>query len=345
MKPKTLVLMVVAVTCGLGASYMTSRLLAERQQEETEKVQILVAKRNLNMGETIKNPQDLFEVKEYNKGEEPKDAIRDHEALKGRILKIHRRAGDFIRIEDLMSSTDPAASIAAHLPAGYRAVGLRVNLESSAHGWATLPLSRVDVINTVRRGDDRSTYASYLLENVLVLAIDAGSQRTEDGRPMPGQVVLFALSPEDVLKLSLAREMGTLTLALRKMNDFSKTAESKMTVEDIRTGRHQKDNSGTDLTSAELGTGSGPGAAGGPQLPSLPPVDASNAKPADEVRPGDAAPRFEGINHTLVITEGGNSRTVQYLLDKTGHVITNQDVTRTELTPPRPTVAPRPQSD
>ena len=30
MKPKTLILMVVAVTCGLGASYMTSRLLAER---------------------------------------------------------------------------------------------------------------------------------------------------------------------------------------------------------------------------------------------------------------------------------------------------------------------------
>ena len=29
MKPKTLILMVVAVTCGLGASYMTSRLLAK----------------------------------------------------------------------------------------------------------------------------------------------------------------------------------------------------------------------------------------------------------------------------------------------------------------------------
>ena len=45
MKPKTLILMVVAVTCGLGASYMTSRLLAERQPEDTEKVKILVADR------------------------------------------------------------------------------------------------------------------------------------------------------------------------------------------------------------------------------------------------------------------------------------------------------------
>ena len=30
MKPKTMILMVVAVVCGLGASYMTSKLLADR---------------------------------------------------------------------------------------------------------------------------------------------------------------------------------------------------------------------------------------------------------------------------------------------------------------------------
>ena len=30
MKPKTMILMVVAVVCGLAASYMTSRLLADK---------------------------------------------------------------------------------------------------------------------------------------------------------------------------------------------------------------------------------------------------------------------------------------------------------------------------
>ena len=32
MKPKTIILMVVAVSCGLAASYMTSRLLADRPE-------------------------------------------------------------------------------------------------------------------------------------------------------------------------------------------------------------------------------------------------------------------------------------------------------------------------
>jgi len=334
MKPKTLVLMVVAVTCGLGASYMTSRLLAERQHEESEKVQVLVAKRNLNMGETIKNPTDLFEFKEFVKGEEPRDAVREFDALKGRVLKIHRRAGDFVRPEDLLSSTDPAATFQAHLPSGYRAVGLRVNLETSAAGWATLPLSRVDVINTVRRGDDRSTYSHFLLENVLVLAIDQGMNRNEDGRAMPGQVVIFALSPEDVLKLNVGRESGTLTLAVRKMNDFGKNGDTKVTLDDIRNGTTRSQ----EAVEAGASTGESVVSASPQPLPSLPTpsLDKNNAKPADEIR-SQEAPRFEGINHTLVITEGGSSRAVPFLLDEKGRVM-NQDVSRSELTPPRPVV-------
>ena len=64
MKPKTMVLMVVAVSCGLGASYMTSRLLAERgnSTDENEKVSALVARKNLDMGMLIKNPAGANEV-------------------------------------------------------------------------------------------------------------------------------------------------------------------------------------------------------------------------------------------------------------------------------------------
>ena len=74
MKPKTMILMVVAVSCGLGASYMTSRLLADRDHQ-VEKVTILVAKKALNMGDTIKAPDDWFIEKEVPKGEEPR--LRD----------------------------------------------------------------------------------------------------------------------------------------------------------------------------------------------------------------------------------------------------------------------------
>src|SRR5262245_61399832 len=101
MKPKTLILMVLAVACGLGASFMTSKLLAERQDTQEEKVTILVAKKNLDMGLVIKNPDDCFQEKKVGKDDAPKNAIVDPEKvkeetqkLKGRQLKLPRKLGD-----------------------------------------------------------------------------------------------------------------------------------------------------------------------------------------------------------------------------------------------------------
>ena len=76
MKPKTLILMGLAVVCGLGASYMTAQLLAKRQPDE-EKVTVLVAKRNLSVGEAIRKPEDLFDPKQFVVGQEPKEAVAD----------------------------------------------------------------------------------------------------------------------------------------------------------------------------------------------------------------------------------------------------------------------------
>ena len=51
--------------------------MAERQPEDTEKVSFLVAKKNLDMGLTIKKVEDLFDEKKVSKGDEPKNAIID----------------------------------------------------------------------------------------------------------------------------------------------------------------------------------------------------------------------------------------------------------------------------
>src|SRR6266446_6437141 len=124
MKPKTLILMVVAVTCGLGASYMTSRLLADRNGDDAEKITVLVAKKQLDNGVAIKVPQDLFEEKLFIKGEEPRDALAKLDDLKGRVMKKTLRQGDFIRADDMLDSKDPQSTFSVNLPQGYRAVGL-----------------------------------------------------------------------------------------------------------------------------------------------------------------------------------------------------------------------------
>jgi hypothetical protein len=119
--------------------------------------------------------------------------------------------------EELVIEPEPVLSV----PEGHNPVVFRLNLEGVAAGFATLPHSRVDVINTVRRGPSQDSYSIFLLENVLVLAVDNRPKRDGSNRMLPGADVTLALTPEQCWRLAEA-DNGVLTIALRKTNDSPK---------------------------------------------------------------------------------------------------------------------------
>jgi Flp pilus assembly protein CpaB len=215
MKPKTMILMGLAITCGLGASYMTSRLLAERQTaDEPEKVEILVASRNLSVHQKIVTPEEMFEKKLVAKENEPTDAIKDFDALKGKSLRVGRNKGDTVTAGNLYDKG------ALEIPDGHQAVAIRVNIETTASGLFSLPGSLVDLLLTIGSSEVRGTKTIILMENVLVLAADI--RVTPDGEiSAPAQVVTFALKREDVLDITTAKKMGEITLVLRSKDDKS----------------------------------------------------------------------------------------------------------------------------
>src|SRR5262245_49875255 len=88
MKPKTMILLAVAVGCGLVASYLTSKVLADRgnNQIEVPTTKVLVAKKNLPIGTLVKEPEKYFVEKEMPITVAPKKAIGDLAQLKGRKL-------------------------------------------------------------------------------------------------------------------------------------------------------------------------------------------------------------------------------------------------------------------
>jgi Flp pilus assembly protein CpaB len=306
MKPKTLILMVVAVTCGLGASYMTSRLLADRQETE-EEVKFLV---------TIKNVEDLFTWKEVAKGSEPKEAIVNLDDLKTRVLKRSLRADDHVTGNDLLSDKD--GGIAALMAQGYRAIGLRVNSESIAGGFASLPMSRVDIVWTVRRTNDKDSFSQVLLENVLVLAADQQTVRNEGNSAMMANVVTVALKPEDAQKMVLAREVGSLSLTLRKFNDHVKSENTRTTVEELMTGSLSKRDTEEDVELQQ------PLVAPKVNIPEL-----TETKPIEVVK---EAPK--GKLHKIRVIHGGEEKHIEYWLNEDGQAV-RPEVTRSEI-PPRP---------
>jgi len=232
MKPKTLILMVIAVGCGLGAAVMTQKILNQQKPTETqeEKVAVLVARNTLSMGTATKEPDRLFEVRYFNKGEEPKRAIKEYldpektqdevakklfDQVKDRRLKKQISAEQFIFPDDLMDQAD--AGLSAQITKGMRAIGVKVDTSAVAGGFV-LPNSRVDVVFVQRKGDADSQ-AKVILQNVLVLAVGTQSVRPEDKQTLVESTVTLSVTPEQAEKLTLASEMGTLRLLLRSFGD------------------------------------------------------------------------------------------------------------------------------
>jgi pilus assembly protein CpaB len=333
MKPKTMILMVVAIVCGLGASYMTSRLLAERGEApppDVKKVNVLVAKKNLDMGILVKAPQDLFVEKQFTLGDEPKNAVVNLEVLKAKYLKRSLRKDDWITPDDL---ADSVGGINWQLPEGHRAIGIRVSTEGIAGGWASLPGSRVDIISTVRRGSDDDSFSQVLLEDVLVLAADGWNKTNDQGGAMPASVVTLALTAEDALKVTLGSQMGPLHLMLRKQGDKTHADKEKVNITQILRG------SNTDKSdSMEKDDGF--------EKPGQEPLNPRLEVPAisKEEQPKEALAKAEPIIRTHVITfiEGDHQRKVVYRLGENDEVLSS-DVPDSEASPPPPpTPANRP---
>lgn len=222
MKPKAYIFAGLAIVCGLGASYMTSRLLAERTTDEAEKVEILVAKRTLSVHERILRPEEMFEFKAVTKENEPPDAVRDFEVLRGKSMKNGRNKGEFVTLANINELGG------LQIPEGHQAVGVPVNLQTSVHGLANLPGSRVNLLLTMRGSDPRLTKAIILLEAVTVLAAD--TRVTPEGEiAAPAQVVTFALKGPDVLTVTAAKDMGTISLVLRGKDDYTAAKEREIT--------------------------------------------------------------------------------------------------------------------
>jgi pilus assembly protein CpaB len=264
MKPKTMLLAVVAVVCGLGAMWMTNRLLADKQKEapaQEAKEKVLVAKAKIPSQTVFKDPDKFFEEKEMPVSAIPKLALRSTDKVKDKRLSRTLANEAYVFAEDLVNpETD---GLGAVLPAGMRAVAIRVQPDSLVGGHV-LPGSHVDVLCTVRSNDGSTTYT--ILENMEVLAIDLKHNRSPDDAPaMLGNTVTLAASPEDCNLLKMAAGNGELNLILRGIGDLKETKPKSINQKALQTPRQSQEG----LTEVEIGIPS----TGGARIPDLPPLE------------------------------------------------------------------------
>ena len=122
-----------------------------------------------------------------------------------------------------VASPEEGAGLPPIIPAGMRAISVRVNDVIGVAGFA-VPGTRVDVVVTVENGQGEPmsrTVVSHV--QVLTAGTKFDQQNSKDGKPIPTSVVTLMVLPEDAERIALASNEGKITLALRNPLDVQPT--------------------------------------------------------------------------------------------------------------------------
>ncbi len=211
MKQKNMILLALAIGCGLVAAFLTAKLGAGSR---TEMVPLLVAAKNLDQGTKLEKPEELFVRKPFPRESLPPEYIDDITQLKGKVLQKSIRAGSHCTNADVTPRMlldlpiDPTTGVM------YNAMALKVRPETVV-GGLVIPGARVDVVS-VEHMQNGKTMSTMILQHVLVVGVDDSTTRPEDAPSIRNaKTVTLAVKQQEGMMLALAQEKGNVFLMLR----------------------------------------------------------------------------------------------------------------------------------
>lgn len=220
------ILVAVAVLIGIVAVILANSYFSgveERQEEAAQEqnlARIVVATQPLEFGTPL--TAENLRLQNFPSGAVPEGAFRSIEdVLRGGRVALRPIVPNEPVLASKVSGSGGRAVLSANLPEGMRAVAIAVNAVQGVSGFVR-PGDVVDVFLTRQIAGDgareQDLLTEIVLENIKVLAIDqvAAENQTE---PQVGSTAVLEVNQRDAQKLVLAGRIGTLSLALRNVEE------------------------------------------------------------------------------------------------------------------------------
>ena len=128
-----------------------------------------------------------------------------------------------------LSGPGARPSVAVEIADGFRAYTIKVSDVTGVGGHA-LPGDRVDVVlmrDLTPQGQTRSFISEVVIQNVRVLGVDLNADLTAN-KPATPSTATLEVSVSDAQKLSVAADLGKLSLALRKTGEAELVSTAPM---------------------------------------------------------------------------------------------------------------------
>ncbi|RAN32070.1 Flp pilus assembly protein CpaB [Hyphomonas pacifica] len=244
MSPIRLIILVGAAIAAIAAAFLVRNMAQAPvvasapepvvETREVSQTRVLVAKRNLQIGDMI-TPEDLrwadwpesSVLNTYSTEAGDSDAM---EKLAGSIVRIPIYEKEPIMDTKLVMKGD-TGTMAALLTPGMRALAVEISVESATGGFI-LPNDHVDVILTYEvegaSSDEKLPITKTVLQNVRVLAIDQVYNTEEfGGASQIGSTATLEVTGDEAELIAYAERRGILSLSLRSWSDVGEGESRK----------------------------------------------------------------------------------------------------------------------
>lgn len=218
MRGKSMMLIMVAVGCGLVASVGISQVMDQSSKgagrEDT--VPILVALADIDINDELTTTNVGLE--QWPKNRVPAGAFQDIEKVKSQFAKSRMAKGEVIL--PLRISDSKNRGISTSIPPGFRALTIRADEEVRDSALLN-PGDKVDVLFRPNSNNWKGTHAAKsLLKNVRVGALNEVIERTDGSEDKAtAKTVTLYIKNEQVSLVESARALGELKLVLRAINE------------------------------------------------------------------------------------------------------------------------------
>ena len=210
-----------AVLCGVLGVMLVTRYLSSVQAYTRDLGNVVVAKVEIRLGETI--AADQLMLAPIPNGSAPEGAFRKIDEVAGRVAITPIGVREPVTLARL-APEGTGGGMAAVIPEGYRAMTVKVDDVVGVSGFV-MPGSYVDVVAVIvpvatQEAPSQGPISKIVLQHIKVLASGAKIDSPDNQRePNQTKAVTLQVTPEQAEKLSLAANEGKLTLVMRSYTD------------------------------------------------------------------------------------------------------------------------------
>jgi pilus assembly protein CpaB len=235
MRTNNIVILVIAIMMGGLAAFLARNWLVSRTQVSASTT-IIVAARQLPFGTPLTD--DFVQEVGWAAPTLPTGAFTSKEALSkdGRRTTIAAIEQGEPILSSRVTGPGQRASLSTMIDKDKRAITIRVDDVRGVAGFI-LPGDRVDVVLIRSESDSggRKNFSDLLLQDVKVIGVDQIVSEQKD-RPTVAKAVTLEVTPFQAQKISLATDIGHLSLILRKAGDSNVMADRRVTESDLGAG-------------------------------------------------------------------------------------------------------------